>query len=61
MFVDENSIWPRPEPERRPERPRPAPADRPARLFLILAVVAALLPFSPATIAALIYYLAGQS
>ena len=61
MFVDENSVWPRPEPERMPHRPEgpTASSRRVARRFLILALVVALLPFSPATLALLIRFLLG--
>ena len=41
MFVDENSVWPRPEPERMPGRSSgPTPSSRrAARRFLILALI----------------------
>ena len=59
MFVDEHSVWPRPEPG--PERPSgPTPSSRrAARRFLAFALIVALLPFSPATLALLLRFLAG--
>ena len=59
MFVDENSRWPRPD----PPRPRPSPPPRSeaaARLFLVFALLTALLPFSLGSCAALVRYVADR-
>lgn len=56
MFLDETHDWPRDEHPRRP--PSSAPRDRAAaRLFLILALTAALLPFSLAVAVDIVRYL----
>jgi hypothetical protein len=56
MFIDEHSVWPREEPAKRPE---PAPSsDGPARLFLVVALLATFLPFSLGSCVALVRYVA---
>lgn len=58
MFVDENSVWPRPEPTPRPEAS--GSPERAARLFLIFALVVAFLPFSLASLVDLVRFVASR-
>lgn len=56
MFLDETHNWPRDETPRRPSSP--LRRDRvAARLFLILALTAAFLPFSLAAVVDIVRYL----
>ena len=57
MFIDENSVWPRPEP------PPPKPSrgsDVTARVFLVLALLVAFMPFSLGSCAAVVVYVSDR-
>ncbi|WP_375428881.1 hypothetical protein [uncultured Sphingomonas sp.] len=58
MFIDEHSVWPREEPAEPPEPARSS--EGAARLFLVMALVTFLMPFSIGSFAALIRFLASS-